>query len=231
MLLRLKAILERCANIFYSVSEDADKYFTNSSYTLGKRLKINEKFIEVHVQSFIRGHTIFQFSKIISLISTKTRELLKLPPYVTINTGNCYGTFLHLNKLAEFDPKNLHKEKNYVLFLKEADGTEEIPIEIKGIILSHDLPILSHLAIRARQSQVVFISIFSASLFKSEFWKQFKNDDFVNLNVGRDENIKIGKVDPKKGQGNENEQQQDGDKIKKIIIQKKSMMEMKSKNI
>lgn len=45
-----------------------------------------------------------------------------------------------------------------ILFLDEADGTEEIPSDlVQAIILKHDLPQLSHLAIRARQTKIAFI--------------------------------------------------------------------------
>jgi len=38
-----------------------------------------------------------------------------------------------------------------ILFVDESDGTEEIPSNlVQAIILKHDLPQLSHLAIRAR---------------------------------------------------------------------------------
>lgn len=45
-----------------------------------------------------------------------------------------------------------------ILFLDEADGTEEIPSElVQAIVLKHDLPQLSHLAIRARQTKITFV--------------------------------------------------------------------------
>lgn len=53
-----------------------------------------------------------------------------------------------------------------ILFLDEADGTEEIPSElVQGIILKHDLPQLSHLAIRARQTKITFICCENANEF------------------------------------------------------------------
>ena len=45
-----------------------------------------------------------------------------------------------------------------IIFLDQAEGTEEIPSEhIQAVILQHDLPQLSHLAIRARQTKIMFI--------------------------------------------------------------------------
>jgi len=39
---------------------------------------------------------------------------------------------------------------NLAVFLENADGTEEIPENVSVVVLRHDLPQLSHLAIRAR---------------------------------------------------------------------------------
>jgi phosphoglucan, water dikinase len=45
-----------------------------------------------------------------------------------------------------------------IIFLDQADGTEEIPSDqVQAIILRHDLPQLSHLAIRARQTKIMMI--------------------------------------------------------------------------
>ena len=75
-----------------------------------------------------------------------------MPPYVVVSNfkkdpNGCSGQVLHANKLydcAKVPDKTL-------VFLEEADGTEEIPSHnIQAIILKHDLPQLSHLAIRAR---------------------------------------------------------------------------------
>lgn len=53
-----------------------------------------------------------------------------------------------------------------VVFLDQADGTEEIPSElIQAIVLQHDLPQLSHLAIRARQTKIMFICCSNSDIY------------------------------------------------------------------
>ena len=53
-----------------------------------------------------------------------------------------------------------------IIFLDQADGTEEIPSEhIQAIILQHDLPQLSHLAIRARQTKIMFICCSNSDIY------------------------------------------------------------------
>jgi hypothetical protein len=52
--------------------------------------------------------------------------------------------------------ESLLQGQKIVILLSSADGTEEIPSCVAGVLLKHDLPQLSHLAIRARQSGCLF---------------------------------------------------------------------------
>lgn len=182
ILLKLKAILERCMNIFYEITEDVEKYFTTPVYSLGKALNLNPHSIRVFSESFIRGHTIFQFSKITTLLLYKIRNMLNLPPYTTISSETKSGYFLHLEKLSDFVPEK-YEHKEYILFLNQSDGSEEIPNEIKAIILSHDLPQLSHLAIRARQNKVAFMCCLDSDIYKYKLYKQYKTGDYLKVIV------------------------------------------------
>lgn len=49
------------------------------------------------------------------------------------------------------------KEAQLILFVAEADGSEEIPKNVFGVVLQHPIPQLSHLAIRSRQANIAFV--------------------------------------------------------------------------
>jgi len=55
-----------------------------------------------------------------------------------------------LNKIGE------HKDAPVIAFLNSAEGDEDIPTSVAGVVLGHELPLLSHLGVRARQQGVVF---------------------------------------------------------------------------
>lgn len=51
--------------------------------------------------------------------------------------------------------------EDVVLLVHEASGDEEVSatgVPLKGVILAHSLPHLSHLGVRARQEKVVFVT-------------------------------------------------------------------------
>ena len=52
------------------------------------------------------------------------------------------------------------------MFCEEASGDEEIPNLVKGVVVARDLPVLSHLALRARQLGVVFACTAESGLFQ-----------------------------------------------------------------
>ena len=51
--------------------------------------------------------------------------------------------------------------EDVILLVHEASGDEEVSatgVPLKGVILAHSLPHLSHLGVRARQEKVVFVT-------------------------------------------------------------------------
>ena len=62
--------------------------------------------------------------------------------------------------------ESLVQGQRLIVLLEEADGTEEIPTCVAGVLLRHDLPQLSHLAIRARQSGCIFACCENEATFR-----------------------------------------------------------------
>ena len=54
-----------------------------------------------------------------------------------------------------------------IAVVKKADGDEEIPKAVRGILLAHQIPHLSHLGVRARQAGVIFIGVEEAANLES----------------------------------------------------------------
>lgn len=125
----------------------------------------------VFSESFIRFHLIFQYSKCLDYFQHMIRQALNLPPYIVISQyrqakAKCEGRVFHVGALYDCLKKN-HQNQPMILFLDEADGTEEIPSDlVQAIILKHDLPQLSHLAIRARQTKIAFVCCENANDFQ-----------------------------------------------------------------
>ncbi|CDW77583.1 water chloroplastic-like [Stylonychia lemnae] len=126
---RLKSTIERALRLGKNFTSKIIDTFQANVFDLGKQFNVEKHSIEVYAESFVRSHLIFQFSKSLELVIQFIRKSLNLPPYIIISQ----------------------------VLLETADGTEEIPNNVIGVLLKHDLPQLSHLAIRARQSGCIFV--------------------------------------------------------------------------
>lgn len=86
-------------------------------------------------------------------------------PHVTdscppVPAGVATGKLIEVQRI---EPGAVKSEvgEDVVLLVHEATGDEEVSatgVPLKGVILAHSLPHLSHLGVRARQEKVVFVT-------------------------------------------------------------------------
>ncbi len=74
--------------------------------------------------------------------------------------GTATGKLIEVQRI---EPGAVKSEvgEDVVLLVHEASGDEEVSatgVPLKGVILAHSLPHLSHLGVRARQEKVVFVT-------------------------------------------------------------------------
>ncbi len=74
--------------------------------------------------------------------------------------GTATGKLIEVQRIEPGAVKSEAGE-DVVLLVHEASGDEEVSatgVPLKGVILAHSLPHLSHLGVRARQEKVVFVT-------------------------------------------------------------------------
>lgn len=125
---------------------------------LGNALEVNSKSIAVYSESIIRSNIIFHLSNLLERIYCYISTRLKLPPYLIIAGGNATGIVRFeksCKKLIKDSVKVQGKQTPLIVFVDEVQGDEEFPEAVKGMIIRREIPLLSHLAIRIRQSSAV----------------------------------------------------------------------------
>jgi phosphoglucan,water dikinase len=115
---------------------------------------VNRHKIKIFCEVDIRSHLIFQLSKLIALLLKGIRRLAALPLWDVIVPGKTSG---RLVEAACLDDLPGPFDKAIVVLMEKVEGDEEIPAGVVGLIVAHETPILSHLAVRARQGEIVFI--------------------------------------------------------------------------
>jgi phosphoglucan,water dikinase len=151
-LLRLMATLERTRRLTDAYSDRILTLFPQRVQLLGRALGVAAHAIDVFCEGDIRGNVVFQLSKLVEMGQARVRAALDLPPWEAVVPGEAAGRFLSFQGMATFEPQ----EGPAILWLEHAEGDEELPTGVKGMLLGHTIPHLSHLGVRARQAGIPF---------------------------------------------------------------------------
>ena len=201
-MLQIKSIIERGNNISIEICSNLEHLFNiDNLLFLGEKLYINQRAILVFVESFIRSNIIFQFSKCCDLLMTIIRDYLKLPPFNIINKGKVQGEFYYFENIDLYNKAVIKDNNDKILFIEKSDGTEEIPKNVKGIVLNQDLSQLSHISIRVRQHGAVFCCVLDFKVFK-EYINKYKNKDLIYFECLDERKINIKKIEHLEKLGN-----------------------------
>src|SRR5208337_4205807 len=152
-LLRLKSTLERCSRLAEDYCNKILSLLPEKAERLGRALGVAEHSIRVFSESDIRSHPVFQASNLAGILLKSIRTAADLSPWDVIVPGKASGRMVYAVGFG-----NLPGDHGGPLLalLERAEGDEEIPASVAGIIVAHEIPHLSHIAVRARQNRVVF---------------------------------------------------------------------------
>lgn len=158
--LRLKATLDRARRMTEEYSEVLLQIFPDKVEKLGQAFGIPSNSVRTYTEAEIRSGIIFQISKLCTSLLKALQTTLGSLGWDVLVPGVVNGTFLQVESI---NPGSLPSsiEGPVILAVKKASGDEEVKAagnNIVGIILSQELPHLSHLGVRARQEKVVFVT-------------------------------------------------------------------------
>jgi phosphoglucan,water dikinase len=161
-LLRLKATIERARRLAEDYSDCILASFAERAEKLGRALGIPGHALRVFGEAEIRSHLVFQLSKLASALLRQLRAALALPAWDVVVGGRAAGRVRVADKL---DQAGHGFDEPALVILRRAGGDEELPAGVAAVVLAHDMPHLSHLAVRARQAGVVFVACYDAAGF------------------------------------------------------------------
>ncbi len=153
-LLRLDATLERCRRMADAYCVRILDIFPEKAERLGRALGVPDHAIRVYAESEIRAHPVFQVSRLVDTVSRWIRRLALLPPWDVIVPGHASG---RLVAAADMGSVQAGPDEAHVVFAERLTGEEDVPPWLAALITPQETPHLSHLAVRARQGNVVFL--------------------------------------------------------------------------
>ena len=152
-LIRINATLDRCSRLADDYCNKILSIFPAKAESLGHALGVAAHAIKVFSESDIRSHPVFQVSKLVALLLKRIRTLAGIPAWDVIVPGSASGRLVAAQGMRYLPDAG---NGPLIALLEEAEGEEDIPGMVAGIIVSHEIPHLSHLAVRARQGHIAF---------------------------------------------------------------------------
>jgi hypothetical protein len=131
-LLRYKASLDRGIRLAAKFTDTIQETFQSSVNKLGNALGLPHSSVHVFSESFVRSHIIFQTAKCLETISLLIKSKLGLPPFTVISIKPVSGKVIDVRNLYDATGPD-----RVIAFVDQADGTEEIPENVCGVILAH----------------------------------------------------------------------------------------------
>jgi len=190
--LRIKAVIDRALRLIRHLSNTIYNAYQSTMSALGKALEVDYRAIAVYSEAIIRSNIIFHLSNILERADNFICQKLNLPPFVVISAGNTNGNVKFAASCeAIFQENNSPKSKGkldgkpLIAFIDEVQGDEEFPEKIKGLILQREIPLLSHLAIRIRQSGAVCCACKNTT-FYNKLKANIKSDQQIQLIVNNE---------------------------------------------
>ncbi|XP_015698644.1 phosphoglucan, water dikinase, chloroplastic isoform X2 [Oryza brachyantha] len=158
--LRLKATLDRARRLTEEYSEALLSIFPEKVMVIGKALGIPDNSVRTYTEAEIRAGVVFQVSKLCTILLKAIREVLGSCGWDVLVPGVAHGALIQVERIVPgILPSSINEP--VVLIVNKADGYEEVKAagdNIVGVILLQELPHLSHLGVRARQENVVFVT-------------------------------------------------------------------------
>ena len=180
--LRVQAVAERARRGAVDFCSLLESLFDGRASSLGNALGIDHGSISVFTEGQIRASVVFQSAKIASLLLRVSRQITGAAGWDCVVQGEAIGALRCVERLTPEECAQFTEP--VIVLVASADGDEEVSTcgpNVRGVVLCHALPHLSHLALRARQAKVPLIAVEDDKLV--DYARSLANEPAVKLSA------------------------------------------------
>ncbi len=153
-----ESAVDRMLRAIGSFAQDYQEMLQPKAACLGREFHASPWTIDLFTEEVLRGRTAFALSLLLNAINPVLRKNAGIGDWQIISGGRGAGEVIIVDALRKLQGKNLPRP--VVVITDMVYGDEEIPLGVSAIITPTIVDSLSHLAIRARNSGVLFATCF-----------------------------------------------------------------------
>ena len=163
--LHAKAVLDRIARALGRSIDANYKLLQPKAELLGKAFKAEPWTVTLFSEEVVRGNSLgFVLSMLLHHLDPLLRKAARLGDWQIISRGQGRGTIEVVESLRSVQGKTYHRPT--VVIADLVSGDEEIPPGVVAVIAPDVTDIVSHVAVRARNANLLFASCYDPEVLK-----------------------------------------------------------------
>jgi alpha-glucan,water dikinase len=160
--LHAKAVADRLARVLGSFSDRFYRLIQPKAEFLGKAFHAAPWTIAIFSEEVLRGRPAFALSALLRRLGPILRKNAELGVWQIISPGRGKGRVELSETLKSIQGRRF--DEPVIIVTEKVSGDEEIPGGVAAIITPSEIDILSHLAVRARNSRILFATCYDADM-------------------------------------------------------------------
>jgi len=163
--LHAKAVLDRMGRALGCSIDATYKLLQPKAELLGKAFKAEPWTVTLFSEEVVRGNSLgFVLSMLLRHLDPLLREAARLGHWQIISRGQGSGTIEVVESLRSVQGKTYHRPT--VVIADVVAGDEEIPPGVVAVIAPDVTDVVSHVAVRARNANLLFASCYDPEVLK-----------------------------------------------------------------
>eukprot|EP00440_Ansanella_granifera_P013023 gb/GFBE01014147.1/.p1 GENE.gb/GFBE01014147.1/~~gb/GFBE01014147.1/.p1 ORF type:complete len:2306 (+),score=572.89 gb/GFBE01014147.1/:1-6918(+) len=167
--LLLKALCDRLSRVVGEQVDTFQNLLGPKAAVLGYAVGTEKNVLDVFVDEVLRGSALFSLSLVLKRLEPQLRSIAQLPPWQMISAVErpVQGELVAVDRMLHMQDQVF--ETPTILLSGAVSGEEEVPVGVQAVLVrdAASAPdILSHCAVRARNSEVLLATCFDPDITK-----------------------------------------------------------------
>ena len=158
----MDAALDNVALAMEHHMDELCSYAQRAAYPIGLNAEIDFAYLDNFGEEVVRGHSMFAVSKMIGEVRDEIRAAAGRSPWLIVSNGSpeisLHAGIVQVVPLADIQGQDFSSNPIVALTAK-LGGLEDIPPGVTAVITASPVDLLSHIAIRARQMNVLLAAM------------------------------------------------------------------------